>query len=333
MLVDHDCPSPGQHPDVSINVNLKTTHAVVYHQWHGPKKISAAARYGIGRNDLKSNKAHGLSGKAQKRIRHYVQLLTETAKTQHIYSKDLGRHFRFKLNFITLTLSSKQTHTDSEIYKGIFKPFLRILREKLPGLLYIWKAEVQDNGNLHFHLTGNKFIHHRRLRNIWNYCQDKFGYINRSRNADPNSTDVHAIKNIKDLPAYLSKYLTKGDSYSKILFRYHRRFAKRLKANTDPVFHLPKNYFKRLKRKVTIKLWDCSKALKIGSCRIKNFNAEIDYELKSLMNDEKNVIRGEHATIILYGKDGLRQTKGLKAVWLSFLQELDDLASIKSYLD
>jgi len=142
----------------------------------------------------------------------------------------------------------------------MLEPFLRKLRVKCPGLLYVWKAEVQDNGNIHFHINTNVFVHYNTIRKYWNKIQVKAGYIGREEN--PNSTDVTAITNKKGMARYMSKYIAKKDVYSKVLQRYFRLYKKYLKREDYTVFHLPKNYFKRLKRPLKCKLWDCSNALK-----------------------------------------------------------------------
>jgi hypothetical protein len=42
---------------------------------------------------------------------------------------------------------------------------------------YVWKAESQDNGNIHFHIVTNIFIDHKIIREAWNRIIEKFGYI------------------------------------------------------------------------------------------------------------------------------------------------------------
>lgn len=208
------------------------------------------------------NKNNGLvSDKQAKKIRYYVNLLVDASKWKTVYSRIHSKHFRFKLSLLTLTLPSIQQHPDKEIHEKVFKAFIRSLKKRNPELLYIYKAEVQDNGNLHYHLTTNIFIHHVTLRNLWNHYVNSLGYVNRASVSSPNSTDVHSVKNIKSIAAYMVAYLQKKDVYTKILKRYHRRFGSRLKSMNSEVFALPKNYIANLKRKVTIKVWDCSKTL------------------------------------------------------------------------
>lgn len=181
--------------------------------------------------------------------------------------------------FVTLTLPVKQVHSDEDLRRYCFGPFIQYLtgdREKgLSGWgvrSYLWVAETQKNGNLHFHVLIDRAIPWRRIRDAWNRCLERLNYItdygdwqravyrngfrvrkemlehalekarfrakqqkkkftardraavvrretDRQRRAydegvacdwtDPNSTDIHAIQNIKKLTAYVTKYMTK----------------------------------------------------------------------------------------------------------------------------
>jgi hypothetical protein len=78
---------------------------------------------------------------------------------------------------------------------------------------YIWKAELQKNGQIHYHITTPTFINYQEIRDKWNNLQRSAGlldkYIEAKGHANANSTDVHSVKNIKDLSAYLIKYIAK----------------------------------------------------------------------------------------------------------------------------
>lgn len=203
----------------------------------------------------------GLSDKQANRIRKSINWLFMIAVKKTVHDKRTKKKWSFRLNFLTLTLSSKQKHTDNEIRKYMFEPFLRKLRQEYNGLLYVWKAEVQDNGNLHFHLNCNVYIDWRILRDLWNEQQQKLGYIDNDNNADPNSTDIKAVQDAKGLGGYMAKYIGKKDIYTAALKRYHRLTAAAHK-NEKVSCSIPANYFARLKRKITIKLWDCSSLIK-----------------------------------------------------------------------
>jgi len=161
-----------------------------------------------------------ISKKANRRIENAICWLLELSDYKKFYSKRHKRYFSFKVNFFTLTLSSKQIHSDNEIKKKLLNHFLTVLREKYGVTDYLWRAEAQKNKNIHFHIVSNKFVPYWELRTIWNQIQNKLGYVDRFFDKyghnDPNSTDVHSIKKIKNLPRYLSKYCTKKSVYREI---------------------------------------------------------------------------------------------------------------------
>lgn len=70
--------------------------------------------------------------------------------------------------FVTLTLPAKQQHTDKELTKYCLNPFLSYARKYFKVRYFIWKKELQKNGNLHFHLVTDRFIDYNCLRRAWN---------------------------------------------------------------------------------------------------------------------------------------------------------------------
>jgi hypothetical protein len=159
----------------------------------------------------------------------------------------LGR----KPNFVTLTLSSKQIHSDNEITTQCLHYFLTACKRRWKVDLYLWRAEKQANGNLHFHIIFNRFIPWGDMRELWNNCQNRLGYVDRYRRNqklwhrdgfkyrpelakkwtrkkqyaaylqgcrsdwnNPNSTDVHYMRRVGNLRVYLTTYLKKSDQTS-----------------------------------------------------------------------------------------------------------------------
>lgn len=208
----------------------------------------------VARNDL-------LSRKARNNLNLAINALIYTAKWKRCYQISTKKYFRFKVNFITLTLPAATSLTDSVISRKILGEFLRKWHKRNPSLLYVWKAECQDNGNLHFHLTTNCYIHYEKLRAYWVKQCAKEGIINNKVGLAANCTDIHSVKNIRNLAAYLTAYVCKKDLYKACLKRYFRLYKKKLYNLKEPVFQLPRNYYQNLKRRPTCRLWDASKPL------------------------------------------------------------------------
>lgn len=120
-----------------------------------------------------------------------------------------------RFSFVTLTLPVTQMHTDKELKRLALNRFLIEIERYYGAKDYIWRAEKQKNGNLHFHIMLKKFIPWESLRMLWNDILNDLGYIQCFRkkhgHGNPNSTDVHALKKAKNAAAYITKYMKKDE--------------------------------------------------------------------------------------------------------------------------
>jgi hypothetical protein len=213
-----------------------------------------------GKIDLRHSSIHGdnlhhgtVSIVANRKITRAVDYLVYLVPKKKYFSTADGRAGNYFLSFVTLTLSSQQIHSDNDIKRDILEPFLNDCRKRWKVVNYIWRAERQENGNIHFHLITDRFIWWNDLRNTWNYFQERFGYVSRYRVAmqkfhangfqiredlkskwsisrqyaawlqgirsdwnSPNSTDVHSLKSIVSVRSYITKYITKPDETAPI---------------------------------------------------------------------------------------------------------------------
>jgi hypothetical protein len=163
-----------------------------------------------------------------------------------------GRKFNNRISFVTLTLPSAQVHTDNEIKAKCLNQFLIECSKYCKVSMYVWRAEYQKNGNIHFHVLMNNFIGWQNIMYRWNRIIEKLGYVTRyaenmvkfhidgfkvrtdllatwNYNAQlqafkrgvktnwryPNSTDIHSLQKISNVTAYLTKYLTKNEQLKK----------------------------------------------------------------------------------------------------------------------
>lgn len=157
-----------------------------------------------------------VSRKAQMKIRNAVNWLVSSARYKRVFDKKTGKNFFFKINFITLTIPQNEViPSDKFVKEEVFHPWIQYARKYYGLRNYIWKAEVQKNGMLHFHITTDTFLHHARIRKSWNRLLLKkrllSDFENKYHHANPNSTDVHSVRKVSDLSAYLAKYLCKKD--------------------------------------------------------------------------------------------------------------------------
>lgn len=224
--------------------------------------------------NLKNKEAYSglLSPGSKKRLRRAIQLIVAVAEPKKAMNFKLNKEFTFKLNFVTLTLPGPQgSYTDADIKSQVLDPWIKKAKRRFDLRSYIWRAERQANGNLHFHLITDTYLPYDQLRDTWNDNLNALGFIDRfelkHKHRHPNSTDVHAIKKVKNLAGYFSKYMAKGekcaeDAYTKVPYR-----CKPLK----PVICRPSLKFKLLRTreecKINGRVWDCSTNLKIkGNC-------------------------------------------------------------------
>lgn len=239
-----------------------------------------------------------LSEKAKRRLVTAMQWMIFLSPRHSTYCKIQEKKFNFSINFITLTLSSIQVHSDKYIVHKMLRPMLKYLMRK-GCKLYIWKAETQDNGNIHFHITTNHYVYWKSLRNKWNGIQAKHGYMKKyfdeHGDNEANSTDIHAVKNDKGIIAYMTKYMLKADRYKK---------------NQSKVYAVSSHYYRDklnekdktgrlLKRYIECALWNCSTRLSKFKLNITQEEAEFEGMIE-YVKQNSNIIHCNKGTLYDY---------------------------------
>ena len=157
--------------------------------------------------------SNNLSITSARKLKKAISYMEVTSKFKVIPSSIVGKKVAFRLAFITLTLPSTQIHKDSEIKKQCLDIFLQALRDKYKVVKYVWRAEIQKNGNIHYHLVIDRFIHHKDIRRLWIKYVNRLGYVDNyymnTRKHNPPCTEIKAAKSSKMMRAYMAKYLTK----------------------------------------------------------------------------------------------------------------------------
>jgi hypothetical protein len=159
-----------------------------------------------------------VSNQAKRKISKAIEYLVTVSKEKKVLNRLTDKIVVVKLSFLTLTLPSKQIHTDKEIINTCLNSFLNEVRKYHSVHNYIWRAELQKNGNIHFHLLSDAFIPWWDARNRWNRIVNKLGYVDRFTakhgHTTPNSTDIHSTRKIKNIQTYLCKYMVKDEQKS-----------------------------------------------------------------------------------------------------------------------
>lgn len=120
-----------------------------------------------------------------------------------------------KLVMVTVTLSQAQFHSDKFIKQYLLRDFLLYLRAEFNVVNYIWKAEKQKNGNIHFHILIDRYVDQELIQEAWNTIQNSYGYMSEyyavHHHCDAPSTDIHICKSKSKTVKYMAKYLCKSD--------------------------------------------------------------------------------------------------------------------------
>jgi hypothetical protein len=256
-----------------------------------------------------------ISSIANRKISRAIAYLIHMSKLKHIHKPYHGRNFIFKLTFVTLTLSSPQIHSDQIIKSELLDQFLIESKKRWNVYNYVWRAEKQKNGNIHFHILVDKFIPWNELRNVWNRIQQKLGYVtgyrvrrlkwhehgfnydpkyakswpykrqlqaykvgNQTGWDNPNSVDIHSVRHIRNIKAYLIKELTKNEEYTE---EQKRMF------NNLPVEEQLKI---REEKFVSGRLWSSSESLVNLSGGQMDICSAVEKELEKVFQDDNKCV-------------------------------------------
>lgn len=269
---------------------------------------------------FKCNYHNGMiSSIARRKISRSVDYLTCMAKSKLMPRPWHGKHFTFKVSFLTLTLSSAQVHSDQVIKSKLLNQFLIEMTRRWNVKLYLWRAEKQKNGNIHFHIMTDAFIPWNESRNVWNRIQQKLGYVTRYREnrrlwhsegfhfdpryskkwpyarqlkafkdgtrtdwENPNSVDIHSLRYIRNIKAYLTSEVAKNH---KMTAEQKRMYDALPEAEQEKI---------KLKTRVSGQLWSCSNNL----ANLSGGNVDVD----SGIEDELERIK-QHNNKSVYDSD------------------------------
>lgn len=195
---------------------VQPTYITVLPEWTRSSEFRSAAQINNEVNLKDNNRKDGLSDKAIKRVKNSVNWLVAAAPWQWVYHKSSGKRYKFKINFITLTLPASQGNISDHYFKSVMlRKFINRCTYNYGLKNYIWKVEAQASGQIHAHFTTDTFIHYMAIRRTWNkICADE-GLIDKFEkkhgHRDPNSTDVHSVSAKTRIGSYICKEMSKQD--------------------------------------------------------------------------------------------------------------------------
>lgn len=171
--------------------------------------------FGLHVRDMMPRYTGELTQGVKKRLTKTIETFILCTKEKTIYSQKLKRRVRYRINFISLTFhATDEIITASEATVLCLEPFLKHLRQVYGVVNYIWKAEYQKRGQLHYHIITDRFIPWQAIRAKWNELQERAGYMESYKaeygNNNPNSTDVHAFTKQQAITSYIKKEIIKS---------------------------------------------------------------------------------------------------------------------------
>lgn len=108
------------------------------------------------------------------------------------------------VTFVTLTLTEKQKHTDNFLKRELLGRFIEKIKEVSNLKYYFWRAEPQENSNIHFHLFFDSFVDKNKMKDVWNNLLRRHGYKRSGA-----CTQIHRLEKVENVTAYVVKYCCK----------------------------------------------------------------------------------------------------------------------------
>ncbi len=128
-------------------------------------------------------------------------------------------------SFVTLTFISPISDSTGVM---VLNKFLTALRSEFSDFKFLWVAERQDNGNIHFHMIVNRRLPVARFNPLWVLQQYNAGLVGKNKEGNEiskeeilqrikdrtvgkvlNPFDIKKVTTIGGLSGYLTKYITK----------------------------------------------------------------------------------------------------------------------------
>ena len=198
---------------------IKTNKIVVYKS--NENKEITEQQLNVLKENWKQLEYNGyMSNETKKKLSRKLSCWSRSIELGNKYTDKQDRQYLRKILFLTLTLPFKQSTTDNTVKRFLLAPFISFLIRKNLVKYYFWKAESQENGNIHFHLLIDKYIDKKIINNYWNiFCYNyafKYEKIDDKKIHTAPSTRIEAPQNGDSIENYVLKYALKEDSHRKI---------------------------------------------------------------------------------------------------------------------
>lgn len=156
-----------------------------------------------------------LSKDVQKKMIGTVQNWSDTIDEMNARNLRNQIKTQYQINMLTITLSATQQHNDKFIKRWLLVPFIAKLVKTNPDVSYLWRAEPQKNGNIHFHILIDRYFSKDWVQREWNKTQSQHGYHSQltesKTDLGKNSTRIEALASKDNAISYVAKYISKNE--------------------------------------------------------------------------------------------------------------------------
>lgn len=264
-------------------------------------------------------------------IRKILSILSHWTTSLKVLNNDKGAiQDRDNVKFVTLTLPSKQNHTDKELKAVLSQTFIKTLVRSHGVNSYFWRAEPQKNGNIHFHVLIDSFVHYKTIQHIWNKALKPLGYIEQYRKnqqkkynkgffvnqqilhlpkhtaekqraaynnavrcnwSNPPSTEIRQVQKVENIESYLIKYMVKDDCIRDL----NKKCEKENRKPTPYEIKCAKESIKP----ISGRLWGCSDNLRdLKKCEILISEDTRGYFENKIIEKKAKMLDFDYASVI-----------------------------------
>lgn len=127
------------------------------------------------------------------------------------YIKDLhGNRKRFTGGFWTLTVPGDQKVEHKEFKRRVLDPFWVWCRNVAGVRDFVWTAELQKRGAIHFHAIVNQYVDRAKVERQWVHLCVKSGAVDLSPRYANNATRLERIRHSRGVRSYAGEYIGKA---------------------------------------------------------------------------------------------------------------------------
>lgn len=186
-----------------LNQIFTSKHITTYWQAEGKTTNATNIKDRITQSGNEHKRNADISDATKRRLKKMCATWFELLS---IYNMPRQKKEQLLPTFTTLTYPILQTE-DLTARKNELNRFMIYMQRKNFMKRYIWKAEAQKNGSLHYHIVSDQFINKDLVRETWNKCIPE---AIAQYGKEAYGTRIESVKDYDKAISYVLKYMTKN---------------------------------------------------------------------------------------------------------------------------